>query len=667
MVPSIFDELQKTLISNKDFLDESGKLIKSKVETAALQMDPHLLSALLSSDSLKKAFFTEVNGVEVFDKVNFSWVLNDSEFLPDSFTSFKNKIGLINQGRDFISKSDDVVLSFPYKDCEIEFDSTDENEKRDEVFLNEVLCGKEINALLDKKAFSNASRHSKEGVSPTETYNDDNLVIKGNNLMSLYSLLPRFEGKIQMMYWDILYNTGSDQVPYNDSFKHSSWLAMMKNRLDAAYKLLKETGFIFVHLDAGEMAYLKVLMDEIFGRDHYVSTITCKVKAPSGVASGAQMIFDCSEYILVYAKNPLLSKYNNLTEDSEVIDEKSKTAEFYKYRLTSISYDHMELVKDLGDEKVYRIKKSDFSIEQMKDKSSLSYYMNREGIFRTAALSGGREKVIAEIVRAQPDNLESMFVFEHTPNKGKNAGKLVRDLIYKNGGILWLSDFSKVDDENKCLVKCQHITSIFNNDWWQGISSEGDTTLKNGKKPEILLKTLIDMSTDPGDWVLDAYFGTGTTGAVAMKMGRHFVGLEQLGEHFDKAVTRLDGVIAGEQSGVSKAVNWHGGGSFVSCELLKENQHFVDSIQTASGKDLDAIYQNLMDSPFVLNYQVATDVISQIQNKDSYLALSDDDKKKVLIALLDKNLLYVCLSDINDSDLHVLDKDKDFTKSFYGA
>lgn len=661
MFNKIYEELEKELKKVSRFCDSEGNVNKSVVQTSALNFDYELLGTLINNKLLKDTFFKNINGVLVFDKISFSWVITNNEFLPDSYTAFKNKIGLVDSSNSYISQSNDISLAFPYKDCLLEFDATDEDETRDEVFLNEILSRYEIDNLLSNKILSKPILHDGKDTN-VSLYNDENLLIKGNNLIAMHSLKHRFKGRIKMMYWDILYNTNSDNVPYNDSFKHSSWLTMMKNRLDVAEKLLSNEGIIMIHLDANEMAYLKVLMDEVFDRKNYLGMFTCKVKAPSGVASGAQMIFDCSEYILVYAKKIEKVTYNHLQEEAEVVDENSKTASFYKYILESVSFNNLELVQDLGEEKVYRIHKKDFSIKTMNDQSAVSYYNNYKKIFRTAALSGGREKEIAKIVSAQPDALESLFVFEHVPNKGKRAGQLCRDLIYKNGGILMLSDFCKVDNKKKQIIKMQHITSIFANDWWQGISKEGDVTLNNGKKPEILLKTLIEMATNPGDIVLDAYFGTGTTGAVAMKLGRKFIGIEQLESHYEKSIHRLNAVIEGDKSGISKDVKWNGGGSYITTELLTRNASYIELIKTGNDDELCRLYDLIYKNPCCLNHKVDTNIKLDVDFK----SLELDDKKKVLISMLDKNLLYVNYDEREDKSLNISDVDIAFSTSFYG-
>ena len=451
---------------------------------------------------------------------------------------------------------DNVMLSFPNKNS---------------VFINGVMITKEeFDKKLNNVIFNNIKKYSltnSEIITDNEKFINENLIINGDNLLALHKLCPMFENKIKLMYWDIPYNTQNKKVPYNDSFKHSSWLTMMKNRLEIAQKLLKDDGSICIHCDVNEMAHLKVLCDEIFDRNNFISIITCKVKAPSGVASGAQVVFDCSEYILIYAKNKSTFTYNHISEDAEIVNEYSKTKDNYKYILNSIDYSKKELVAEIDGDKVYRISLADCNITTMGAQTALDYYNSFEKIFATAALSGGKEKKIKAWLDTVSDALDYVYIYEHMPSKGKNAGILCEDLIYKKRGILMLKDFVRVDHKDKRIIKTQHVTSIFSNDWWQGIASEGNSTLKNGKKPEILIKTLLEMFTNENDIVLDAYLGSGTTAAVAHKMGRKYIGIEQLTNHYNMTKQRLLNVIGGDSTGVSKNVGWDGGGSFISCEL----------------------------------------------------------------------------------------------------
>jgi len=185
----------EVLKQDKRFFTDNGELLRNSVYEAAMQMDSKLIKLLLSNEETKKRFFADVEGVLVFDKVGFGWVINNREFLPDSYTRYKNKIGLVNSRDGYISTSKDVVLVFPYKDCVLEGGQTKEDQKRDEIFYNETLAPDEVDRLLYPKVFMNAKRYTADGVeSITEFKDTDNLIIKGNNLLAIASLLKRYEG-----------------------------------------------------------------------------------------------------------------------------------------------------------------------------------------------------------------------------------------------------------------------------------------------------------------------------------------------------------------------------------------------------------------------------------------------------------------------------------------
>ena len=194
------------------------------------------------------------------------------------------------------------------------------------------------------------------------------------------------------------------------------------------------------------------------------------------------------------------------------------------------------------------------------------------------------------------------------------------------------------------------------------VDKEGNVLLKNGKKPESLIKRIIELCTNEGDIVLDAYLGSGTTAAVAHKMNRQYIGIEQLDSHIDKSLQRMKNVINGDQTGISKDVNWQGGGSFVYCELKKLSQLFIDKVNKASGEELISIYEELKDNQFV-SYRV--DINKVENNKKGFLALTEDKKRKLLIDIIDKNMLYVNYCDIEDEAYNVSQNDKLFNNSFY--
>ncbi|MEW4353297.1 site-specific DNA-methyltransferase [Streptococcus pneumoniae] len=274
-------ELETLLLSEETFLVE-GKLNKNKLADLARKYDAHLLKILMSKPTISKHFFTKLEeGILIFKKDVFLQFLNNKEFLPDSFTAYKTKIGLATEDNRYLSENKEVVLNFPYKDCILEGGQTKEDAKRQEIFFNETLAPTEINRLLDDKVLTNFKRYDKDGEHEvTELKDTDNLIIKGNNLIALHSLKKRFAGKIKLIYIDPPYNTGNDSFKYNDKFNHSTWLTFMKNRLEIAKELLSDKGVLFLSIDRNEFAELKVLLDEIF-RDGYQGTVI-NISTPNG-------------------------------------------------------------------------------------------------------------------------------------------------------------------------------------------------------------------------------------------------------------------------------------------------------------------------------------------------------------------------------------------------
>src|SRR5699024_2125401 len=239
--------LKETLSKDKRFVTDSGELIKASITSASMQLDPEFIKLLLSNEEIKRAFFTEIENVLVFDKVKFNWVVNNKQFLPDSYTKYKNKIGLSDNDHDLIIENRDVSLVFPYKDSVLEGGQTDEAEQKDEVFYNEILAFDQVRNLLSPKALTNAKKYTIHGAEEVINIDKtDNLIIKGNNLLALSSLLENYRNSIKLIYIDPPYNTGSDSFHYNDKFNHSTWLTFMKNRLEIAKELLQDNGLIFV-------------------------------------------------------------------------------------------------------------------------------------------------------------------------------------------------------------------------------------------------------------------------------------------------------------------------------------------------------------------------------------------------------------------------------------
>ncbi len=664
---SLLEEL-KSLLKKDERLVSEDKLLKNRIVELALKLDKDLIKLLLSNKKIKEHFFTEVDKILVFNKEKFMKFVDNKEFLPDSYTAFKNKIGLTADKR-YIAKSKEVVLAWPYKDCILEGGQEKEDEKRKEIFHNEVLAPDEIDRLLDPKVFTNFKRidakgeHKVKEIKPT-----DNLIIKGNNLLVLHSLKKRFAGKVKLIYIDPPYNTGNDEFKYNDNFNHSTWLTFMKNRLEVARELLKEDGVIFVQIDNREQAYLKVLMDEIFDRNNFITTVTCKVKGPSGVASGSQFIFDTNEYILIYKKSSSVKLPSGYKVDKEIIDSNSKTVENYYYILERINTQNRKKIKELqmtGDTiKIFKIPNKDFSVKTIpKNKRTQEVYLkNFDKIYRLQTLSGGTEKRVLEEI---PDN--GMYLYEYIPTKGKFKGKVVQNFILNRGAVTFLKDFGYIKKEgNKRIpIRQEYVTNSWMEGWWQGIAKEGFVKLKSGKKPEQLIKRILELGTEKGDLILDFFSGSGTTCAVAHKMGRQYIGVEQLDYGQNSAVVRLKKVINGDQTGISKAVGWKGGGDFVYMELKELNEEFVQKIKKAKNQEeLLKIWGEMKQHAF-LSYRVDPKLFDE--NIGEFKKLSAEEQKKLLIECLDANNLYVNYSEIEDRQYKISKEDIELNKKFYGG
>lgn len=314
MDKNIFKIVEDILKTREKYISEDNKLLKAIVYSDVITMNNELLTLLLSNEQIKERFFENVNGALVFDKQKFVWFIESKKFLPDSYTRYTNKIGLTHNG-DFISKLNDVVLDFPYKDFVLEGGQDKSDQKRKEIFYNETIASDEITKMLAPKVFTNAKRYTKGGIEENVAFDkNDNLIIKGNNLIVLSSLLKRYEGKVKCIYIDPPYyfsvKKDEDTFAYNSNFKLSSWLVFMKNRLEIAKRLLSDNRALFVQISDDGVGELHSLLKDIFGVENFINKITVKTKSPSGFASVNPGVFETAEYILAFAKNKRNWKYN---------------------------------------------------------------------------------------------------------------------------------------------------------------------------------------------------------------------------------------------------------------------------------------------------------------------------------------------------------------------
>lgn len=381
----------------------------------------------------------------------------------------------------------------------------------------------------------------------------DNQLIFGDNLLALKALEQEFAGRVKCVFIDPPFNTGAAFEYYDDGVEHSIWLGLMRDRFQMFKNLLSNDGVLAVHLDDSEMAYCKVLLDEIFGRENYCNTITMTTNDPSGFKATGSTIFSTANYILLYAKDKFTKPiaklwipkgydagYNKCLINKEDDFSNWKWIGVAEATAQSLGFDSV-----LAAKKVYG--------EYFEDEISNFAITNADRVFQLVAIGGG-----AAIKRKHTINIskkERDKVFVH-PNED------VSDFYIANGRQMVFYDKRLMDIDNE-RVPAELITDVWTDISWNGIANEGGVDFKNGKKPEALLKRILEMTTSVGDLVLDSFAGSGTTGAVAHKMGRRWIMVE-LGEHcHTHIIPRLQKVIDGsDQGGISKAVNWQGGGGF---------------------------------------------------------------------------------------------------------
>jgi adenine-specific DNA-methyltransferase len=502
----------------------------------------------------------------VFEKEKFLQFITAKEWLPDSYTSYKNRVGLASSSGTSIGASGDVILEWAFKDCVLEGGMDGTQQTRQEVFFNETLAPDQINRLLEPKAFTNITRFTVKGEQPLTEFKfnehgvpTDNLMIKGNNLLGLSSLVDVYAGRVKLIYIDPPYNTrGADETfRYNDAFNHSTWLTFMKNRLELAKRLLAPDGAIYVQLDYNEVHYCKVLMDEIFGRTNFQREIIWRIGWVSGYKTIEKNWIRNHDSILFYAKDAT----------------------------------RMEFIKKY--------------IKYPKD------YLRRDG--------------------SKPDG----------------EGYAIED-TWNSYGIDSLSDYANDSMDSIAIIS---------------FSKEKVGNFK-GQKNEALIKRILEAHTREGDLVLDFFSGTGTTAAVAHKMNRRWIVLEQIASQIEIAQKRLGGVIAGDTYGISKDVEWAGGGEFVSLELAERNPRLNKEIAAATNiKQLSVIFDELANSPY-LSHKI--DLVRLKESKSEFENLNLEQAKSALVEMLDKNAFYINISEVDDKTITLKANEISLSKSFYG-
>ncbi len=656
----LYETLETQLKKEPNYITDNGELKKWVVINKAQNYDAELIGLLLDDKELKAKFFIEIKGILVFNQSLFVQFLEQKNYLNDSYTAYKNKVGLNIDGK-YLKQRNEVALVWPFKDCVLEGGQSREEDKREEIFFNETLAQDEITQLLEPKVFTNSIRYTDKGEKPLGKFNrnekgiiTDNLIIKGNNLLSLHSLKEEFAGQVKLIYIDPPYNTGSDAFKYNDSFNQSTWLTFMRNRLQVALTLLSDKGAIYVHIDHHQLGYLNVLLDEVFGKENKVQVISIKTASPAGFKTVNPGPIDVTEYILFYTKNKSKFEFKKgyvpVGYNANYNLYLDKNDDVSKWEFTPLKE---KVIRDAGfvNEPEAKKKYGDLWSSIIKVMIEDFAYKNASNVVSVRDPHKPTERLKDLMIKSKNEDK----VIEYQREDGSTM------YLYKGGALAFYSN--KMQELDGKMEVTELLTDFWNHISWAGIANEGGVKLKNGKKPEKLIKQIIELATNENDIVLDYHLGSGTTTAAAHKLKRQYIGLEQLNYGDNDSVTRLKNVIAGDATGISKAVKWKGGGQFVYLELKKYNQNFVEEIKSA--KDTKAVLKiwEEMKAKSFLNYNV--DIQKQEAHIEEFKVLTLAEQKQHLVELLDKNQLYVNLSSINDKDFAVSAEENKVTQDFY--
>jgi len=677
----IYEILEKQLKKEPNFVTDNGELKKWVILNKAQNFDKELLELLLDNAEIKENFFVDVNGTLIFKQDEFMLFLEQKNYLNDSYTQYKNKVGLTIDGK-YLKQRNEVALVWPFKDCVLEGGQRREEDKREEIFFNEILAQDEITQLLEPKVLTNAKRINTEGEKPFDRFNrnenaaiTDNLIIKGNNLLALHTLKKEFAGKIKLIYIDPPYNTGgaANTFKYNNAFNHSTWLTFMQNRIIVAKQLLDDNGAICIAIDDEEYAYLKVLCDDLLGRENFIGTIVIQSN-PRGRTINSYFA-TCHEYALFYAKKITEVVVNNQSLTDEQENDFDKSDKNGKYRL-------LPFRRSGGTSTPAERPNSEFTLYYSKKNNNIVAV----GGERTG--NGNDEYNPKEIlILDDNNNLKSLDTLSFlNQNKNDIVEILPIDILGKRRVWRWSDrnailkaakngDFNVVISGNKYTVqlkdriKTGRKPKTIWSDSKYDASSNGTILLKNifdGDKlfsyPKSIytVKDIVEIFTDfqANDIILDFFCGSGTTAHAVLELNkeddgnRQFIIIEQLDYIETVTVKRIQKVI--EQNNL---------GDFAYLELKKYNQTFMEQIEKA--KDTKALLQiwEQMKSKSFLNYNV--DIKKQEEYIEDFKALNLQDQKQHLCEILDKNQLYVNLSSLNDADFKCTEEEKKVTKDFY--
>ncbi|GET28166.1 site-specific DNA-methyltransferase [Prolixibacter sp. SD074] len=633
----LYETLEQQLKKEPNFVTDNGELKKWVVLNKAQNFDEELIGLLLDNADLKEKFFVNVKGTLVFNQNLFVQFLEQKNYLNDSYTQYKNKVGLTIDDK-YLKQRNEVALVWPFKDCILEGGQSRDEDEREEIFFNEILAQDEITQLLEPKVLTNAKRIDKDGDKLLDQFKrnengtiTDNLIIKGNNLLALHTLKKEFAGKVKLIYIDPPYNTGGlgDTFTYNNSFKRSTWLTFMYNRLIAAKDLLRKDGVLIVAIDENEQPHLGVMLKEFF-KDYEVHCITI-VHNPRGV-QGTNFSYTHEYAFFVVPKGKKLIG-NRIIDESEIDFSNLRNWGGESLRSDAKNCFYPIVVDPKTSEIIEfgEVCEDDFhpsKREIIKDGKVYIYPIDNDNIERKWRYARQSVEEIKDLLRARKKS------GQWDVEIGKNFGQ------YKT---VWIDPKYDANEYGTKIVSRLVPENKFS----------FPKSLYNVKDCVYAV-----VGNDKDAIVLDYHAGSGTTAHAVLELNK-----EDGGNRKFIMCEQMDYVETVTSKRVQRVIEQNGSDEFIYLELKKYNQTFIEQIEEA--KDTEALLQvwEQMKAKSFLNYNV--DIKKQDEHLEEFKALSLAEQKQHLCELLDKNQLYVNLSSLNDADFTCTAEEKKVTQNFY--
>jgi adenine-specific DNA-methyltransferase len=691
------DIINDVLKEDNRLWDEEKKVLNhTLLLDLVYNLDENIVELLLENNETRDKFFMKIGDSYVFKFHEFKFFLEHNK-LDNSYTQYKDRMGL-TEGKRYLRDSTDVVLNFHYKDCvlkggqtteeglDIYYDYSEKNEcyeektaKRKEIFFNEILAKDEIDRLLDEKALVNWRRYKSDGAHEINKIIrengklKENLIIKGNNLLASNSLLKNYQNKIKLVYLDPPYNAPGEAntFSYNNTFNHTAWLTFMKNRIEIAKKLISEDGIICISIDDNEYAYLKVLCDELLGRDNYLATVVVQIKREGRTDSG---FFAAShDYAVFYSKNKNKVKLNKLPISDEEVRKWKKEDDVSRFYWRDFIRTGSNSAPNNRPTHAYVIyysnsEKKIVGVGGYKDRQSTDSY-NSKDIY-----------IIDDDGDIQILPKEDFFknynnIVEYYPLGSKGERQVWRWSDREK--ILWAAELGEIDlVDNKIKIKdrirkgSKPTTTWYDKEF--NATSHGTLLLKkifNGKKvfsyPKSLY-TMIDIiqiatNPDSNDIILDMFGGSATTIQAVNRVNQY-----DEGNRLSIIVEQLDYIEKVTIPRIIKSLNKDSSISFVYFELAKWNEQAKEEILECDSLDeLISLFDTLYEKYF-LNYNLKIKEFKEkIIYEENFKNLTLDEQKRMFLTMLDLNQMYVPRSEMADAKYGISEEDQKLTTEFY--